>query len=180
MPFYFGIGNTDSDFYRANAKSKRSALWSNIAKKHWYKVEIFESKIPLEKAIELEMLLISVYGKIITGTGILANITDGGEGVIGYVYTDEMRKEVSARKKGNKNCLGLTHSDETKEKLRIANTGSNNHRFGKRMSEEQKEKIRTSMSGNRHSEETKNKMRAAALKRVADGTHNLLSKKPKQ
>ena len=37
--------------------------------------------------------------------------------------------------------FGITHTKETKEKMKQAHTGENNYNFGKKMSEEQKIKI---------------------------------------
>lgn len=66
------------------------------------------------------------------------NLTNGGEGTAGYIYTEEQRKERSARLKGhivsietrkkigeaNKIALKGKHlSEETKRKLSIANKG---------------------------------------------------------
>lgn len=50
----------------------------------------------------------------------LVNATDGGEG--GNI-TDEIRKKISYSKIGNQNRLGAKLSKETKEKIRIKNSG---------------------------------------------------------
>lgn len=61
-----------------------------------------------------------------------------------------------AAKKGNKNCVGRVLKDSTKEMIRQANLGVNNHNYGKKMSEEQRRKISI-----------------AHKKRVEEGTHHL-------
>ena len=75
--------------------------------------------------------------------------------------------------KGNQNQLGKKHSEETKEKMRIAQLGKKLSEetkekirianIGKKLSEETKEKIRIANIGTEHSEETKEKMRIAQL-----------------
>lgn len=60
---------------------------------------------------------------------------------------------------------GYKHSDETKEKISIANSGKNHYFYGKNHTKESKEKISKSLKGNqyakgfKHSEETKKKVR---------------------
>lgn len=113
------------------------------------------------------------------------NLTEGGEGMVGYVASEETRKKMSAIH------LGRPCSEKMKEILRVK-MGKENHPFwgthpseetrkklvdnlknnpnagmkGKHHSQETKEKIRlmklgekNSFFGKHHSEETKNKMR---------------------
>ena len=40
------------------------------------------------------------YGRIAKGTGILTNLTEGGEGGSGYTHTEEIKKKWSAARKG--------------------------------------------------------------------------------
>lgn len=54
---------------------------------------------------------------------------------------------------------GSHHTEETKEKMRIANSGKNHPMYGKHLSEKTKEKIRIAHLGKLHTEETKKKMR---------------------
>ena len=45
-----------------------------------------------EEAIEMETLLIAMIGRLDLGTGSLFNLTDGGDGTVGKVCTDEQRR----------------------------------------------------------------------------------------
>ena len=89
-PFYVGIGS-DKYYYRAyQSKPKtRSQYWNKIAAKTDYEVEIIMDGLSWEEAIKKEIEFISLYGRLNTKTGILCNLTDGGEGSKGYVPTKE-------------------------------------------------------------------------------------------
>lgn len=133
----------------------------------------------------------------------LTNNTDGGEGIIdstGEIRekirqkaigrrhseetkrklaairpTDEMRRQNSERKKGNKNLLGYKFSEESKQKMRLAKLGKKQppELVAKRTaklkghvtSEETKRKISQSLMGHTFSEETLAKMRKPKSKR---------------
>ena len=59
------------------------------------------------------------------------NLTDGGAGFCGLVFTDEHRRKIAEKLKGNTHTLGYICSDETKQKISKANKG-------KKRTEEQK------------------------------------------
>jgi len=48
------------------------------------------------------------------------NITQGGDGTVGYRHTEEHKRRVSQRQKGNQYWLGKKHSAQTIEKMRIS------------------------------------------------------------
>lgn len=58
------------------------------------KIIYVETDMLEEDALQLEVKLIAQYGRIDLGTGILRNMTDGGDGVTGY-WTEERKKELS-------------------------------------------------------------------------------------
>jgi group I intron endonuclease len=134
--FYVGISrwNRQFKYKRASQRDKRNPVWKKIVTKTDFSYEIvFESQdLSLIKTKEIE--LISKYGKIIDGTGSLANITDGGEGTFGYKHTIENKLKHSVIMKGKK------HTEETKEKMRKAQTG-------KHVPEEVGKKISLAKSG---------------------------------
>lgn len=53
-----------------------------------------------QEAIEMEMLLIAMYGRRDIKTGILTNCTDGGDGTSGYKHTAEALRKMSECQKG--------------------------------------------------------------------------------
>jgi hypothetical protein len=166
--FYVGIGVKKG---RAFEKHNRNPHWYNIVKKAGYTVNIVYKDIEHDEAKQIEILLIEKYGRKDLGLGNLVNMTDGGEGTLGYIYSEETRQKIS---EGNK---GKTVSEEAKQKISEAlkgNTLSEETRQklsealkGRTFSEESKQKMSEAMKGNTnmfgktHSEETKQKMSEA-------------------
>ena len=139
IPFYIGIG-VDSNYYRANSKKSRNDHWNKIVNKTEYEVEILFEHDDYNFIKEKEKEFISLYGRKDTSNGMLVNKTDGGDG-----------------------CLGLIHSDEAKLKMSIPNRG-------KIISQEQKIKVSEFHKGKfvsketriKISEDTRNKMISSA------------------
>jgi hypothetical protein len=127
QPFYIGIGS-DTEYKRANERARRSELWKKIAKKSDYIVEIIADDVSVEFAKEKEIEFIGLYGRIDKGTGTLCNLTDGGDGINGYIFTASHRQKLS--EKGRQRIV----SEEQKEKLR-------KYRKGIKNSEEARRKI---------------------------------------
>ena len=160
-PFYIGIGKTEK---RAYEKIKRNQFWYNIVAKTNYEVEILFDNLTWEEAGEKEKEFIKLYGKK-ANSGTLVNITDGGGGILGARHTEESKRKISI---GSKNRERLPRSVETKEKLRIANTGKVGFNKGKSPSQETRDKIANTLrgrvgvnKGRPMSEESKRKMIAS-------------------
>lgn len=96
LPFYIGIG-TDKNYKRANIRKGRNKLWERIASKTEINVEVFIDGITWGLACEKEKEFIKLYGRINNKTGILSNLTDGGEGIIGQVISDKMKQAIKDR-----------------------------------------------------------------------------------
>lgn len=153
-PFYIGIGTKQprihnsikSEYRRAyETNRKESYIWNKIVSKTSYEIEILFESDDYEFIKQKEIEFISLYGRINNGTGILSNMTDGGDGFIGYVPSkekiakhkifmtgrkqsqEEIQKRIESRK-------GYLHSEETKLKI------SNSHK-GKKPSKEHLEKL---------------------------------------
>jgi|688.fasta_scaffold779310_1 hypothetical protein len=153
-PFYIGVSNSNKSYYRADKKD-RNNLWSKITSKTKYIVEILLDDLTWEQACEKEKEFIKLYGRINNNTGILSNLTDGGEGILGYTFSEEQRKKLSESHKGKPNHqLGRTHSEESKKKMSF--------------SQKNKKPI---------SEETRQRMRLASQSRDV-GAHNRGKKQP--
>lgn len=84
------------------------------------RIKVYED-LTEERALEIEAKLIEIYGK-----ENLLNKTTGGQGISGLVFTEEQRKKMSkSQRKVNRNgennpYYGKKHSEEVREKMREA------------------------------------------------------------
>lgn len=86
--FYVGIGSKP-DRFRAYEKGKRNSHWHNFVKKVGYQVEIVYDGLSWETACVKEIELIAQYGRLDLKTGSIINLTNGGDGAVGLIRTDE-------------------------------------------------------------------------------------------
>lgn len=107
--FYIGISRKLNRPYDFN---KRSRFWKFIYAKTDILVEIVASDLSYEDAKELDILLIQEYGRRDINTGILCNLTDGGDGSLGNIHTQEFKDNL-----GNLNKKRLW-TEESKRRLR--------------------------------------------------------------
>ena len=137
-PFYIGIGGKEANkggYYRANRVSNRNKIWNDIYKgcKQNIQVDIVLESDSWEFIKEKEKEFIALYGRKNNNTGALSNLTDGGDGSIGAVYTEERRKKQSeALKNSPLNLKGKKLPDWWKDKMRESKLGKNNPMFGKK------------------------------------------------
>lgn len=105
--FYIGIGTKSKQdlkyntYRRASCIHKDNNIWLKIVTKTNWKFEILFESNDRKEVEQMEIDLISKYGrKCCEQTGILANLTLGGESNKGYKFTDEQRKKISDAQKG--------------------------------------------------------------------------------
>jgi NUMOD3 motif len=116
---------------------------------HWSKVREGLSEV---EALETEAALIAYFGRANSGTGILCNRTDGGDGVSGLRHTEETRRKMSkpisaeVREKISQSLTGKKLSAETKRKM------SESH-SGKERSKEHRENLSRALKGRPPSEQ---------------------------
>jgi hypothetical protein len=170
--FYVGKGTGP----RAWVWQNRNPYWSNTKKKHGLEVEIALCDLTEGQAFFHEMRLIEELrslGEPIT------NLTDGGEGMSGYVYTEEHRAKISESQKcrvrseeeiekWRNSRSGYTHSQETRKKISSSLSGS----LRGTVAQEVRDKISASNTGKTHSAETRAKISAAksGIPRCKDAT----------
>ena len=117
-PFYIGIGkkpkkfiSLKNEYKRAYQISKRSEFWKKVYLKTDYKVDILFEIDSKEEIFKKETEFIKLYGRKDLKTGSLVNLTDGGDGCINVIYTEERKKKVSLANTGKK------RTQEEKEKM---------------------------------------------------------------
>ena len=158
-PYYIGKGTKGRAYASANHRIK--------APKDKSRIHILKDNLTEKEAYELEKLYILMFGRIDLETGILRNLSDGGEGPLGYKTTPEQRRKIALSRMGEKHPLyGVSPSEETREKQRQALqgrfVGEKNPMYGKKLSEEHKEYLRNLHKGIPKTEEQKRKMSVAA------------------
>jgi group I intron endonuclease len=146
---YVGITSNFERRWHEHQTDKGRVLYNAIAK---YGIENFHisyiaNAFDFECACDIErMLIVERNTKAPNGY----NLTDGGEGVIGYTHTDETKAKVSAKLKGQKKSeetrqkmsvarKGIVVSKETKTKISEGKKGKISNRKGVKLSEEQKQ-----------------------------------------
>jgi hypothetical protein len=152
-PYYIGKGQGN----RAWQKHRYHKVPENN------KILILESNLTEDMAFQLEQKYITQYGRKDIGTGILRNMTDGGDGIVGHKHSEETKKKIALARLGKPTNLGKSMSDAQKQKLR-------KHNLGKVVSIETGQKIseaKKGKPGKPRSEETRAKMRASQLARWA-------------
>lgn len=144
-PFYIGIGSDKNGlFKRANTISDRNNLWKKVYKKSGgYEVEILMDGLTWEQACEKEKEFIKLYGRINNKTGLLSNLTDGGEGNYGTIVSDYTRQKMSKSKQGRKwsEESKMKHSERLKGRAITWVDKISESRKGYRPTEETKKKM---------------------------------------
>jgi len=100
-PFYIGKGKGRRAY---KPHFRNGQVWIN-PKNH--KILILKKNLTEEQAEKHEKYLISVFGRKDLGTGILHNLTSGGEGTTAYKrkHTIETKNKISEGSKGRKYSL---------------------------------------------------------------------------
>jgi hypothetical protein len=173
-PFYIGIGT--SKYYSRAYRKNRNNLWHKITDKTNYETEILLDNLTWDDACEKEKEFIKLYGRINLNNGILANLTDGGEGALNFVISDEHRKIVAEAnrkriftEKDRKNISlrhkGRKHSLETKNKISNALRNSDKFKVANKLNAER-------YKGFKHSEKTKQNLIEKNGKKIIQETLN--------
>jgi len=155
LPMYVGKGKGKRAWN--HLRSKRTCPIQNKLRKLQREglspqPEFLITGIDEEFALFVEEEFIRKYGRKDNGTGILLNLTDGGEGISGYRHSDETKQIISFHSKNI--------TQETRDKISVGN-------LGKIMSKEACLKISQSKLGKPRTQELKDKLRLANLGKKA-------------
>jgi len=148
-PFYVGKGKRDRDKWHINCIGKKgtSHRVSKVIKIYKETGDLpiivrVEDKLYEHNAINIEINLIELIGRINCRAGPLVNLTNGGEGLSGYICpeNEKLLKSEILRKRNQKNRMcgidnpfyGRKHSEDILELQRQAKRGQNNPKFGKK------------------------------------------------
>ena len=111
-PFYIGIGtvykqdlnskNIKLYYKRAYSIQNKNKIWNRIFKKSNYEVEIIMESTNYNFIKSKEIEFIKLYGRLDLKLGILANLTDGGDGTLNHKVTEEHRIKLRNGKIGKK------------------------------------------------------------------------------
>lgn len=137
-PFYIGIGTKQKrhtfSYSRARAKHFGNKILSNIINKVSYEVEILVESNEYETVKEREIEFIKLYGRIDKETGTLANMTDGGDGVVGFACSEERKAKIGKANKGksrygqDNGFYGKTHSEQSRRQMSERRKGGKDYR----------------------------------------------------
>jgi hypothetical protein len=100
-----------------------------------------------------ESFLVSYFGRKDTGTGVLRNRTDGGDGSRGLSFAAKSR--IGNANRGNTYRLGVSHTEHTRKRLKQAlkgnrNATGNRYWLGRKHSDESRQKMSDSIWQRRH------------------------------
>lgn len=128
--YYIGKGSKNRAYSKRQSGIKPPQDKSRIL--------ILHSGLDEQTAFLYESLLIQFYGRKDLGTGLLRNLTNGGEGVAGWVPSESWRKQKSLSMAGKNNpFFGRKHTNMAKTQISIANKGrhkgSKNPMYGRRL-----------------------------------------------
>lgn len=147
------------------------------------KIILLKDNLTESESFKWEVYYIHIYGRKDNGTGLLRNLTDGGDGISGYVFTEEQKKHLSNSHKGKvlteehknnisksaKNTPHKPHTQETKDKITESLIGNTRRKDGKRTwkpDEEYKKKMSKALKGKKKppmSEEHRRKLSQAKM-----------------
>jgi hypothetical protein len=147
MPIYVGKGIGKRMYVHLNCRKRiKSYFYKKLNKMInennnplIYKIMEFDNELD---AFDFEIKLIKSIGKKING-GLLYNISDGGDGVSGYNFTDEVKNKMREYALENKSHLHFPN-----------NSGELHPMFGRKHKKESIDKMKESHTGVKQSVET--------------------------
>lgn len=167
-PFYIGKGCGR----RGQVPKKHNPFFKHIVDKisafgKKPRVVRWQDGLREEDALSLEVAYIKLFGRRDIGTGVLCNLTAGGEGVSGRVVSIETRTKIGEANKGRKHTPSAAANIRRAAKNRVlsadvrARMGDGNR--GKNQSEERRARVSGRLLGRSKSQEHRANIAAAKL-----------------
>lgn len=156
-----GSGNRCEDHLSRTDNSPLTARLKWLRKQNSEPIiEIIQSGLSPKASYAIEMFFISSIGRKDKGVGSLLNLTDGGDGPVGYMHTESAKERIRKARLGSKSPESAVRNMSLAQKKRFSVTCvpdatkqkmSNAHR-GLKISEETKKKMSISHGGKKMSE----------------------------
>lgn len=138
-----------------------------------FKFEVIDECSSHDELNEAEIEWITRYDTFL-GEGY--NMTLGGMSLLGYSHTQETKDKISVANKGNTYCLGKKLLEDTKEKIRQKALGRTHSEETKQNMSEQRKGERGSFYGKSHTDESNEKNRQSHLgKKASNETKKKMS-----
>jgi len=166
-PYYIGKG-INRRAYNAHKRTNGT----DMLPKDISRIKILHENLSEKQAFDLEKELIREYGRKDLGTGILRNLTEGGEGDSGYKHTEESKLAMSKARRGKPSgrkglpspMKGVARTQETKDKIASALKGG-------KLTPEHKAKLSKAHKGKTLSAEHKANLRKANKGKTLSAEH---------
>jgi hypothetical protein len=173
--FYVGQGLLKRAY--EDVENRRNEQWKIVAQTAGgFDIEILAEGLTRDESLLIEAAYIKKYGTIKHGTGILVNERlSGTRGVeSGYKHTEEKKQEISEKtkeamkdpevyKRHMESHIAYWSTPESRikasEAMKGLQVGEKHHFYGKKLSDEHREKLSKAKKGKKLSEETIDKMR---------------------
>jgi len=147
---YFYLREDNTPYYVGKGKGKRAYVHSKNEiqpPRDKSRIIIIQDNLTELQSFILERYYIRWFGRKDNNTGILRNRTDGGDGTSGQVVTEETKQKLSLANKGKTR----TFSEEHKKNMSLAKKGTTYQKgrthSGRTHSEEHKKKLSLARKG---------------------------------
>jgi hypothetical protein len=137
---YAYLREDGSPYYIGKGVGKRYKDQHNVVVPPENRIQFIKEQLTDDEAVALEIELIARYGRKDLGTGILRNLTDGGEGMLNP--SPSVRKKLSNAKLGKKpNNYGKKYKSGPSVAKSLSKKGNKHPQYGKERTEEERAKI---------------------------------------
>lgn len=158
-------------YYVGRGKGRRCLAGHNVPVPDKSRILMLKTDLTFEESVEHEIYMIAVLGRKDLGTGILRNLTNGGDGAPGRVWfpSKEIKQKISTALKGktksSEHVAAVSEALSGKpftESHKQALSKAWEERRKTPVSQETRDKISNIHKGRKRSEETKRKLSEAA------------------